>query len=82
MINDSPLPASPSQAGYTDLLDYLSESPLAAWLEKLPQQIADGLCTKRYGDLPAWQAAMAKMPLIKSTQNNFADKVEIGIPDD
>lgn len=65
---------------YSNLLTYLPESPLAAWSEKLPQQIADGLCTKRYGDLPAWQAAMAKMPLLTSSQNNFVDKVEVGAP--
>jgi tRNA (mo5U34)-methyltransferase len=67
---------------YSELLAYLPESPLASWSALLPRQIADGLCEKRYGDLPDWKAAMAKMPAIKSTQNNFMDKVEIGIPAD
>lgn len=82
MINEAPLLVPSPLAAYTDLLDYLPESPLAVWSEKLPQQIADGLCTKRYGDLPAWQAAMAQMPSITSSQNNFVDKVEIGAPED
>ncbi|MFO1389049.1 tRNA 5-methoxyuridine(34)/uridine 5-oxyacetic acid(34) synthase CmoB [Cellvibrio sp.] len=63
---------------YKQLLAYLPESPLASWSHSLPQQIADGLCEKRYGDLPAWKSALAQLPKIKSSHNNFADKVEIG----
>lgn len=63
---------------YKQLLAYLSESPLASWSNNLPQQIADGLCEKRYGDLPAWKSALAQLPKIQSSHNNFADKVEIG----
>lgn len=63
---------------YSKLLTYLPESPLASWSTNLPRQIADGLCEKRYGDLPDWKAALARLPNIKSSQNNFADRVEIG----
>lgn len=67
---------------YTDLLAYLPDSPLQPWAENLPRQIADGLCEKRYGDLPQWKAALAQLPTINSTRNNFSEKVEIGAVDD
>ena len=67
---------------YKQLLAYLPESPLASWSNSLPQQIADGLCEKRYGDLPGWKSALAQLPKIKSSHNNFADKVEIGAAGD
>ena len=63
---------------YSDLLAYLPESPLTQWSATLPQQIADGLCEQRYGDLPGWKHAFAQMPQINSSKNNFLDKVEIG----
>ncbi|RYY75713.1 MAG: tRNA 5-methoxyuridine(34)/uridine 5-oxyacetic acid(34) synthase CmoB [Gammaproteobacteria bacterium] len=66
---------------YSNLLAYLQQSPLQSWVDRLPQQIADGLCEKRYGDLHKWTAALAQLPLIKSSRNNFLDKVEIGAPE-
>ncbi|HWV16035.1 MAG TPA: tRNA 5-methoxyuridine(34)/uridine 5-oxyacetic acid(34) synthase CmoB [Cellvibrio sp.] len=63
---------------YTQLLQYLPNSPLAAWAESLPGQIAEGLCEKRFGDLPAWKKSLAALPDIRSTQNLFQDKVCIG----
>ena len=67
---------------YSDLLAYLPQSPLQAWAENLPQQIADGLCEKRYGDLSTWKTALAQLPKIKSTHTDFLEKVEIGASDD
>lgn len=67
---------------YSQLLAYLPESPLASWLETLPAQIADGLCEKRYGDLPAWKTALAQLPAVTSSHNNFVEKVELGKPED
>lgn len=67
---------------YSKLLAYLPESPLASWSTNLPQQIADGLCEKRYGDLPDWKAALARLPTINSSHNNFGDKVAIGAATD
>ncbi len=67
---------------YSALLAYLPESPLATWSNNLPEQIANGLCEKRYGDLPDWKAALVRLPKITSSHNNFVDKVEIGSPAD
>lgn len=35
---------------------------LDSWLARLPEQLARGLDRKRYGDLPAWEKAVAKLP--------------------
>lgn len=35
---------------------------LTRWLVRLPEQLAKGLDRKRYGDLPAWEKAVAKLP--------------------
>jgi tRNA (mo5U34)-methyltransferase len=67
---------------YQALLAYLPESPLAQWAEILPKQIQDGLCEKRYGDLSAWKQTLSSLPTLKSSSNNFVDKVEIGNPTD
>jgi len=67
---------------YSDLLNYLPQSPLHAWAQRLPQQIADGLCEKRYGDLPQWKLALTQLPKITSSRNNLVEKVEIGTADD
>jgi tRNA (mo5U34)-methyltransferase len=67
---------------YGKLLEYLPESPLAQWADTLPKQIAEGLCEKRYGDLSAWKKTLSSLPNLKSSSNNFIDKVEIGSLED
>lgn len=67
---------------YNQLLAFLPGSPLSSWSASLPRQIEEGLCEKRYGDLPGWKAALGALPKIPSTHNNFKDKVEIGAPTD
>lgn len=67
---------------YDQLLRYLPESPLAAWAASLPDQIAAGLCEKRFGDLPTWKKSLADLPALGSTQNLFQDKVAIGARED
>lgn len=67
---------------YQSFFAYLPTSPLSAWSETLQEQIDAGLCEKRYGDLPKWKAALARMPDIKSSSNQFIDKVEVGQPTD
>ena len=40
------------------------DSGLQPWLEQLPQQMARGFSTTRYGDLPRWTEALAALPKI------------------
>ncbi|RYZ88369.1 MAG: tRNA 5-methoxyuridine(34)/uridine 5-oxyacetic acid(34) synthase CmoB [Moraxellaceae bacterium] len=67
---------------YKNLFDYLPNSPIASWAETLPQQIENGLCEKRYGDLSSWKKALAQLPIVTSNHHNFIDKVEIGLESD
>ncbi|MCE8018202.1 tRNA 5-methoxyuridine(34)/uridine 5-oxyacetic acid(34) synthase CmoB [Halomonas sp. MCCC 1A17488] len=42
---------------------------LDAWLACLPEQLAQGLDRKRYGDLPAWEKAVAKLPALPEARD-------------
>lgn len=53
---------------YGVLSERWRETELAPWLELLPEQIDAGLSLKRYGDLPRWRAAMAKLPSIEPSE--------------
>ena len=52
-----PIPAE-HRALYQAFLD----QGLDTWLARLPEQLAEGLDRRRYGDLPAWEKAVAKLP--------------------
>ena len=47
---------------------------LQAWLEILPEQVAQGMSEKRYGDLPRWRDSIAALPTLsaESIQLNAA----------
>jgi len=47
---------------YTPLIERWQGGELAAWAELLPEQIARGLSTQRYGDLPRWLQALENLP--------------------
>jgi tRNA (mo5U34)-methyltransferase len=42
---------------------------LDSWLARLPEQLARGLDRKRYGDLPAWEKAVAKLPALPEARD-------------
>lgn len=67
---------------YQTLLSALPDSPLAPWLPTLPQQIAAGLCEKRYGDLPAWLNALLQLPSVTASAVELQTKVQIGVKGD
>ena len=52
-----PIPAE-HRALYRAFLD----QGLDTWLARLPEQLTKGLDRRRYGDLPAWEKAVAKLP--------------------
>ena len=47
---------------YRPLIDRWQGSDLDAWAQLLPDQVARGLCTRRYGDLPRWLQVLADLP--------------------
>ncbi len=51
---------------YDHLLAALTDTPLADWTKKLPEQIANGLSEKRFGDLAGWKASLAKLPTVST----------------
>ena len=61
------------------LLAALARNPaLRDWGRNLPEQIARGLSTERWGDLPRWQAALAQLPALAPGSVDFRDGVRIG----
>lgn len=67
-----------SRINYDQLLTALKDSPLAHWAEQLPQQIAAGLCEKRYGDLAGWKASLEKLPVVTNSHIELSNEVRIG----
>ncbi len=67
---------------YSPLLDFIRTSDLAAWAEQLPTDIAEGISTRRYGDLPGWYHALDSLPSAVARTCDFTDRVRIGTADE
>ncbi len=63
---------------YGPLLGALARTPLRNWAHELPALIARGLSLERWGDLPRWQAALARLPALSPGTVDFRDGVRIG----
>ncbi len=66
---------------YQPFLAHLAGTDLADWAQTLPAQIAKGLDTKRYGDLPRWQDALARLPEL-TTQTVHTGSSAVGADGD
>lgn len=62
---------------YSDLLEALSDTKLAPWLATLPEQIENGLCEKRFGDLPQWLDALDKLPDVDTDEIELTQQVKL-----
>lgn len=60
---------------YQALLDH----GLERWLARLPDQLARGLDRTRYGDLPAWEKAVAKLPPLPETRQARLDEDTVSV---
>ena len=67
---------------YSDFIKAISASKLRPWADQLPAQIAAGLSTQRYGDLPSWYSALAKLPEITPSEVDLTTAVRIGSAQD
>ena len=67
---------------YKNLIEYLTAHEHAQWAGVLNAQIAAGLSTSRFGDLPKWLDALAGLPPVKAKFSNFEHAVEIGARDE
>jgi tRNA (mo5U34)-methyltransferase len=52
---------------YQPLITRWADGPLDRWAQLLAQQIADGLCQERYGDLARWLRALQALPSLQAT---------------
>jgi len=67
---------------YQHFLDHLQDGPLAAWAEKLPEQISMGVDPERFGNIPKWQAAIDELPSISPNSVDLSSPaVRIGEKD-
>lgn len=67
---------------FQPLLQQLATTNLAPLANVLPAALAAGLSCERYGDLPAWYAAMEQLPDITPSSIDLANGVVIGRPND
>ncbi len=64
---------------YSSLYRRMRDIGLVDWADSLPGQIEQRLDSKRYGDLPKWQAAVAAMPKLTPGSFDFTwDMVRVG----
>lgn len=70
---------------HRDLYHAFVDQGLDRWLARLPEQLARGLDRKRYGDLPAWEKAVAKLPDLPAVRAVALDRdtvtVEVALSD-
>lgn len=67
---------------YQPFIDSITPSRLRPWAELLPEQIAQGLSTERYGDLPSWLAAMESMPKASPSVFKIGGSIQLGSKED
>ncbi len=63
---------------FSRFISAIEDSRLGPWAELLPEQIEQGLSTKRYGDLPLWYEALNALPELTAASTNFKTGVTIG----
>ncbi|MBB3231044.1 tRNA 5-methoxyuridine(34)/uridine 5-oxyacetic acid(34) synthase CmoB [Halomonas stenophila] len=72
-----------STTPHRDLYHAFVAQGLDTWLARLPAQLARGLDRRRYGDLPAWEKAVAKLPTLPETRRVHLDAdsvtVDVGL---
>ncbi|MEQ7871863.1 tRNA 5-methoxyuridine(34)/uridine 5-oxyacetic acid(34) synthase CmoB [Chromohalobacter salexigens] len=61
------------------LFDALLDHGLSEWVARLPAQLAEGLDRKRFGDLPAWEKAVAKLPTLPEARDVALDSDSVRV---
>ena len=62
---------------YQPLMDRWRGGELDRWAQLLPQQLAAGLSTERYGDLPRWLQALDELPQL-GADDVWLDSARVG----
>lgn len=66
-------------AHHRPLYQALLDRGLERWLARLPEQLARGLDRTRYGDLPAWEKAVAKLPSLPEARRVRLDQDTVSV---
>ncbi len=64
---------------HRDLYRAFLDQGLDTWLARLPEQLARGLDRRRFGDLPAWEKAVAKLPALPDARRVSLDADTVSI---
>lgn len=64
---------------HRDLYHAFIDQGLDTWLARLPEQLTAGLDRQRYGDLPAWEKAVAKLPPLPSHREVVLDADTVSV---
>ncbi|MGM0638322.1 MAG: tRNA 5-methoxyuridine(34)/uridine 5-oxyacetic acid(34) synthase CmoB [Pseudomonadota bacterium] len=69
----------PIPAVHRDLYRALLDQGLDTWLARLPEQLARGLDRRRFGDLPAWEKAVTKLPALPDARQVSLDADTVSV---
>ena len=64
---------------HRDLYRAFVDQGLETWLARLPDQLARGLDRQRYGDLPAWEKAVNKLPRLPARRRVALDADTVSV---
>jgi tRNA (mo5U34)-methyltransferase len=62
---------------YQPLIARWQDSEMARWAQQLEQQVANGLCQERYGDLAHWLQALHNLPQLQADEIHL-DRARVG----
>lgn len=62
---------------YQPLIARWQDSELERWAQQLEQQVANGLCQERYGDLARWLQALQNLPQLQADEVHL-DRARVG----
>jgi tRNA (mo5U34)-methyltransferase len=62
---------------YQPLIARWQSSEMARWAQQLEQQVANGLCQERYGDLARWLQALQNLPQLHADEVHL-DRARVG----
>jgi tRNA (mo5U34)-methyltransferase len=68
---------------YQHFLSLLPNTPLAPWLETLPEKLARACSPNKHGRLPEWEQILASLPCMKAKFIDLNDaQIRLGKPDE
>jgi tRNA (mo5U34)-methyltransferase len=73
---------SQSIIDFDHFYEWLKKSDLYFWHESLPEIIGKKLSDRRWGDMPAWENAICKLPSINTNNYDLKSGVTIGTVDE